>query len=91
MPNYKDSNNTIHYLDSVDFEYLLPAGCVQITDEEAVILSIPKVLPLTYQELRKSEYPPMTDYLDTIVKGDLVAQQTNIDTCLAVKLKYPKL
>ena len=91
MPHYKDSNNTIHYLDSVDFEYLLPAGCVQITDEEAVILSIPKVLPLTYQELRKSEYPPMTDYLDTIVKGDLVAQQTYIDTCLAVKLKYPKL
>jgi hypothetical protein len=33
--NYKAPNNKIHVIDSVEHEYLLPAGCVQITDEEA--------------------------------------------------------
>ena len=32
---YKDTNNTLHFLDSAEFEYLLPADCVAITDEEA--------------------------------------------------------
>ena len=35
MQNYKDTNNTLHFLDSSEFEYLLPADCVAITDEEA--------------------------------------------------------
>lgn len=35
MPHYKDTTNNVHYLDSSVFEYLLPAGSVQITDEEA--------------------------------------------------------
>jgi antitoxin component HigA of HigAB toxin-antitoxin module len=33
--NYKDTNNNLHFLDSAEFEYLLPADCVAITDEEA--------------------------------------------------------
>ena len=32
---FKDTNNTLHFLDSAEFEYLLPADCVAITDEEA--------------------------------------------------------
>jgi hypothetical protein len=32
---FKDTNNNLHFLDSSEFEYLLPADCVQITDEEA--------------------------------------------------------
>jgi hypothetical protein len=43
-----------------------------------------------YQRLRKLEYPPVADYLDAVVKGDLVGQQAYIDACLAVKAKYPK-
>jgi hypothetical protein len=43
-----------------------------------------------YQRLRAIEYPPVTDYLDAVVKGDLEQQQTYIDACLAVKAKYPK-
>ena len=35
MQNYKDTNNQLHVLDSTEFEYLLPADCVAITDEEA--------------------------------------------------------
>ena len=43
-----------------------------------------------YQRLREKEYPPVTDYLDAVVKGDLEQQQAYIDACLAVKAKYPK-
>ena len=46
--------------------------------------------PPTYAELRAATYPPATDYLDAIVKGDTVQAQAYIDACLAVKLKYPK-
>jgi hypothetical protein len=43
-----------------------------------------------YQRLREKEYPPVTDYLDAVVKGDQVQMQAYIDACLAVKAKYPK-
>jgi hypothetical protein len=43
-----------------------------------------------YKQLRQAEYPPITDYIDGIVKGDTVQVQAYIDACLAVKLKYPK-
>lgn len=38
MPHYKDPDNTLHWLDSAEFEYVLPAGSVLITDEEAEAL-----------------------------------------------------
>jgi len=43
-----------------------------------------------YKEKRKPEYPPMTDYLDGIVKGDQAQIDKYIADCLAVKEKYPK-
>lgn len=43
-----------------------------------------------YQKLRQKEYPPVTDYLDAVVKGDQEQMQAYIDACLAVKTKYPK-
>ena len=43
-----------------------------------------------YKEKRAAEYPPITDYLDGIVKGDTAQVQAYIDACLAVKNKYPK-
>jgi hypothetical protein len=43
-----------------------------------------------YQRLRATEYPPMADYLDGIVKNDQEQIQTYINACLAVKAKYPK-
>ena len=41
-------------------------------------------------DLRASEYPPMSDYLDGIVKGDQAQVDKYIADCLAVKAKYPK-
>ncbi len=43
-----------------------------------------------YKAKRAAEYPPMTDYLDGIVKGDDAQVQAYIDACNAVKNKYPK-
>jgi predicted nucleic-acid-binding protein len=45
---------------------------------------------LSYQRKRKLEYPPVTDYLDAIVKGDQAQIDEYIAKCLAVKTKYPK-
>jgi hypothetical protein len=43
-----------------------------------------------YQLDRAIEYPPITDYIDGVVKGDQAQIQTYINACLAVKTKYPK-
>lgn len=52
MPNYKDINNKIHFLDSVDHEYLLPAGCVEISEQDAEAIRINEIVPPTASELR---------------------------------------
>lgn len=43
-----------------------------------------------YQYDRAKEYPPISDYIDGVVKGDQAQVQAYIDACLAVKAKYPK-
>ena len=43
-----------------------------------------------YQRDRAEAYPPVTDYLDGIVKGDTAQVDKYIADCLAVKDKYPK-
>ena len=94
MPHYKDTQNKLHWLDSAEHESYLPAGLVQITNEEAQIIQSAVqaefVASLTYAEKRASEYPPMTDYLDGVVKGDQAQIDKYITACLAVKTKYPK-
>ena len=87
--HYKTPDNSVHFLDSADYEYLLPAGSVQITDEEAEALR-PVYTP-TYAQKRAAEYPPMTDYLDGVVKGDQTQIDKYIADCQAVKAKYPKM
>lgn len=44
-----------------------------------------------YKAKRASEYPPITDYLDGVVKGDQAQIDKYIADCLAVKAKYPKV
>jgi hypothetical protein len=43
-----------------------------------------------YIAKRKAEYPPITDYIDGVVKGDQAQIQAYIDACLAVKARFPK-
>ena len=46
--------------------------------------------PEAYIAKRQREYPPMTDYLDGIAKGDQAQINKYIADCQAVKAKYPK-
>jgi len=43
-----------------------------------------------YIAKRASEFPPITDYIDGVVKGDQAQIDKYIADCLAVKAKYPK-
>ena len=52
--HYKDQSNALYFLDSEEFAYLLPEGCVAITDAEASALA-PK--------------PALTDLKSTAVKN----------------------
>ena len=46
--------------------------------------------PDAYKAKRVAEYPPITDYIDGVVKGDQAQIDKYIADCLAVKAKYPK-
>jgi len=43
-----------------------------------------------YKVERAKEYPPITDYIDGVVKGDQAQIDKYIADCFAVKAKYPK-
>ncbi len=46
--------------------------------------------PDAYKYARAKEYPPITDYIDGVVKNDQAQIDKYIADCLAVKAKYPK-
>jgi hypothetical protein len=94
MPHYKVPNKSSPYFlgEDVDPIKWLPEGATLISDSEAETMRLalsPEFVP-TYQELRAAAYPPITDYLDGIVKGDAAQVQAYVDACLAVKALYPK-
>jgi len=66
---------------------------IQPTEEECAI-EVDKLQAaydaLEYKRLRAPEYPPITDYLDGVAKGDQDQIDAYIAACLAVKAKYPK-
>lgn len=83
--------------------FLIPANCVEAPEPNAIngkrakwdgaawtYEDIETLVPLTYAEQRAREYPPITDYLDGVVKGDQAQINAYIAACQAVKAKYPK-
>lgn len=93
MPYYKTPDYALHFLDDeVDLKTvpMFPQDAVQITDEEADAIRIAALHAPTYTELRAAAYPPITDYIDGWVKGDIVQMQAYANACLEVKAKYPK-
>lgn len=75
-------------------DYLITEDMLEITFEEvselSALINQQKFNALSYSGKRSTEYPPVTDYIDGIVKGDQAQVQAYIDACLAVKAKYPK-
>lgn len=92
MKHYKDPNTNEVYAYEANGSQneVIKVGLVAITDEEAASIRSSKVVLLTYAQKRAAEYPPITDYLDGVVKGDQAQIDAYIAACLAVKAKYPK-
>ena len=66
--HYKAPNNTVHVIDSADYEYLLPAGSVPITEEEAEALQ-PKPTSAEIWERIKAERDNRTNTFGYVAAG----------------------
>tara|TARA_R110000787_G_scaffold254232_1_gene359530 strand:+ start:851 stop:1165 length:315 start_codon:yes stop_codon:yes gene_type:complete len=77
--------------DTSDIQWLGGTSLISDADLQTKIAELDaKYDSLAYSRARATEYPPYTDYLDGVVKGDETQKQKYIDDCNAVKLKYPK-
>lgn len=95
MKYYKNPNNEIFaYEADGSQDRIIPKDYVAITDAEADQLRTANAQSqfdaLDYADKRRAKYPPVTDYLDAVVKGDQAAIAAYIAACQAVKAKYPK-
>lgn len=68
----------------------VPEGYDFIFRQEWGLRITEEIIHRVISTLRAESYPPMADYLDAKVKGDLQQEQDYLDACLAVKAKYPK-
>jgi hypothetical protein len=69
-------------------------GNIVAIDEQAVQAEVIRLeadyAAKKYQRDRSVKYPPITDYIDGVVKGDQAQIDKYIADCLAVKAMYPK-
>jgi hypothetical protein len=83
-----------HMVDEVVVGLGIPADDLEsgYMDDTAfrTAMSAQEEAAMSYSDKRKVEYPPATDYLDGIVKGDQAQIDQYIADCLAVKDKFPK-
>jgi len=95
MKYYKNSSNEIfaYELDGSQ-DHVIPKEYVAISkaqaDELIAISNQATFAALDYANKRRAEYPPVTDYLDAVVKNDPAGIAAYIAACQAVKAKYPK-
>jgi hypothetical protein len=95
MKHFKDFQGNLYaYEADGSQDHVIPKDYIAITDSEAdqirTATAQAKFNALDYAEKRRSEYPPITDYLDAVVKGDQAGIAAYIAACQAVKTKYPK-
>jgi len=94
MKLFKDADNNVYAYEEDGSQDDLIGDKTPITTEEADAINKAKQNAafnnLTYAQKRAMEYPPYTDYLDGVVKGDQAQINKYIADCLAVKAKYPK-
>jgi hypothetical protein len=94
MKLFKDDNNQVFAYEEDGSQDHLIQGKTSITQAEADALIAANdqqsFNALTYAQKRASAYPPITDYLDGIVKGDQEQVAAYVAACLAVKATYPK-
>jgi hypothetical protein len=62
MPNYKDTNNNVHFLDDSSFSRFLPQGSIEISDDEAEAIRLSKINPQEVAFASAMKYLVSTDY-----------------------------
>lgn len=67
-----------------------PSFCLFVDGSLVHAPEIEAEFELSYAIKRAAEYPPITDYIDGVVKGDKAQIDAYIAACQAVKAKYPK-
>jgi hypothetical protein len=95
MKHFKDSQGNFYaYEADGSQDHIIPKDYVAVADSEVADIHAARAQAaadtLTYAQKRRAEYPPVTDYLDAVVKGDQTAIAAYIAACQAVKAKYPK-
>jgi hypothetical protein len=85
MPKYKDQQNNVHHLDDAAFAHLLPAGCVQITDEEAEALR-PVAVPAIPQVVSRFQARAALHLAGLL--DDVEAMMTSPETPVLAKLAW---
>jgi len=81
---YKTYSAVVTIYDDIAFD----ANGNQVSYDEATVQAY--IDAHAYIAKRQAEYPPITDYIDGIVKGDQTQIAKYIADCQAVKAKYPK-
>lgn len=81
---YKDSNGDIHWHITGE----IGEDWVELQEDDIPLPDPNYQTP--YQFLRMSEYPPIEEYIDGVVKGDQAQIDAYIAKCLEIKAKYPK-
>lgn len=94
MKLFVDNDNKIWAYESDGSQDHLIGDKTAITEQQAELirnrLKQERFDALSYSEKRRSEYPPLSDYVDAVVKGDQAQIDAYVQACLAVKAKYPK-
>jgi hypothetical protein len=96
MKYYKNPNNEIFaYEADGSQDHVIPEEYIAVSKAQADELIATRTQAifnaLDYAAKRQAEYPPITDYLDAVVKDDQAAIAAYIAACQVVKAKYPKL
>lgn len=68
MPNYKDYNNQLHFIESGEYINLLPAGCIEITDAEADAIRLAAIPVPTQAEILAAYTAAIQARLDDFAK-----------------------
>lgn len=83
MPYFKDTQNNIHHLDSIEYIHLLPNGSIEITDEEAELIrlsQLPVIDPQVAINAEALAYLASTDWYVTRFAETGVAIPDDIKT-----------
>ena len=93
MKTYKLISNDIEMTDQSGKVSIVPMDVDNLDYQEYLIWvsqgNVAEELN-AWKGLREQAYPPYTDYLDGVVKGDQEQIDKYIADCLAVKAQYPK-